>query len=48
MLWIMVMATGPEKKERIVKGDWFTLAKDPPTVKSIFSLKHKERKIVKW
>ena len=39
-----VMVENPRKKERIVKGDWCDPAKDPPTVKSVFSLEHKERK----
>jgi len=34
-----------EKKEKTVKGDWCNLAKDPPTVKSVFSLKHKDEKL---
>ena len=40
------MAVNLEKKERTVKGDWCDSAKDPPTVKSVFSLGHKEKKIV--
>ena len=35
-----------EKKERNVKGDRGDPAKDPPTVESVFSLGHKDRKIV--
>ena len=38
------MAVNPEKKERTIKGDRGDLAKDPPTVKLVFSLGHKERK----
>ena len=33
-----MMAVNPEKKERTIKGDQCDLAKDPPTVKSVFSL----------
>ena len=40
----MVMAMNLDKKERTVKGDWCDPAKDPPMVKSIFSLGHKGRK----
>ena len=40
----MVMAVNPEKKERTVKGDQCDPTKDPPMVKSVFSLGHKERK----
>ena len=35
-----------KRKERTVKGDQCNLAKDPPTVRSIFSLEHKEEKIL--
>ena len=38
------MVVNPEKKERTVKSDKCNPAKDPPTVKSVFSLGHKERK----
>ena len=38
------MVVSLEKKERTVKGDRCDLAKDPPTVKSVFSLGHKDRK----
>ena len=38
------MAMYPEKKESIVKGDQCDPAKDLPMVKSVFSLRHKERK----
>ena len=38
------MAMYPEKKESIVKGNRCDPAKDPPTVKSVFSLGHKEIK----
>ena len=40
------MAINPKKKERTIKGDQCNLAKDPPTVKSVFSLEHKEGKIM--
>ena len=30
-----------KRKERTIKGDWCNPAKDPLTVKSIFSLVHK-------
>ena len=40
----MVMAVNPEKKERIIKGNWCDSAKDLPTIKLDFSLGHKERK----
>ena len=40
----MIIVVNPEKKERTVKGDKCNPAKDPPTVKSVFSLGHKERK----
>ena len=49
MLRAMMMLVSPEKKERTVKGDQHNqrnLAKDPLTVKSVFSLEHKEGKIV--
>ena len=36
----------PEKKERNVKGDQCDLAKDLSMVKSVFSLGHKDGKIV--
>ena len=38
------MAVSPEKKERTVKGDRCDLAKDPLTIKSVFSLEHKDGK----
>ena len=38
------MAVSLEKKERTVKGDQYDPTKDSPTVKSVFSLGHKERK----
>ena len=40
-LWLLGR---PEKKERTVKGDQCDPAKDPPTVKSVFSLGHQEGK----
>ena len=45
MLWDMVLAISLEKKERTVKGDWCDSAKDPPTVKLVFSLEHKNEKL---
>ena len=39
-----VMAVNPEKKVRTAKGDQCDPAKNPPMVKSVFSLGHKERK----
>ena len=44
MLRAMVMAMNPEKKERTIKSDQCDLAKDPLTVKSVFSLGHKDGK----
>ena len=44
MFQTMVMAMNPEKKKRIIKGDWCDPAKDPLTVKSVFSLGHKDGK----
>ena len=38
------MAMYPEKKESTIKGDRCDLAKDPPTIKLVFSLGNKERK----
>ena len=40
----MMMAVSLEKKERIVKGDRCNSAKDPLTVKSVFSLGRKDEK----
>ena len=34
----MMVAVNPEKKKRTMKGDGCDLAKDPPMVKSVFSL----------
>ena len=45
MFQAMVMALGPERKEKTVKGEWCNLAKDPLTIKLIFSLEHKDRKL---
>ena len=45
MLQAMMMALEPERKEKTVKGDQCNLAKDPPTVKSIFSLEHRDEKL---
>ena len=44
MFRTMVMAMNPEKKERIIKGDQCDFAKNPLTVKSVFSLGHKDEK----
>ena len=44
MLQATVMAMSPKKKERTVKSDQCDLTKDPQMVKSVFSLKHKDRK----
>ena len=38
----MVIVVNPEKEERSVKGDQCDLAKDPPTIKSVFFLGHKD------
>ena len=40
------MAMSPKKKERTIKSDQCNSAKDPLTVKSVFSLEHKEGRIV--
>jgi len=34
-----------KRKERTIKGDRYNPAKDPSTIKSIFSLEHKDRKL---
>ena len=44
MLRAMVMAVNPEKKERTIKGDQCDPAKDPPLIKPVFSLGHKDEK----
>ena len=44
MLRTMVMAMNPEKKERTIKGDRCDPTKNPLTVKSVFSLGHKDGK----
>ena len=36
------MALRPKRKEKTVKGDRCKLAKDPPMVKLVFSLEHKD------
>ena len=41
----MVMALGLERKEKTMKGDWCNPAKDPPMIKSIFFLEHKDGKL---
>ena len=43
MFLVMVMAV-TEKKERTIKGDRCDPAKNPPTVKSVFFLEHKDGK----
>ena len=40
------MVVGSKKKERTVKGNWSNPAKDPPTIKSISSLEHKDGELV--
>ena len=45
MLWTTEMALGPKRKEKTVKGDQCNPAKDPPTIKSVFSLEHKDVKL---
>ena len=42
----MVMALEPEKKEKNFKSDWCYSAKDPSTVKSIFSVEHEDGKLL--
>jgi len=44
MFQTMVMAMNPEKKKRTIKGDWCDPTKDSLTVKSVFSLGHKDGK----
>ena len=44
MLRAMVMVVNPKKKERTIKCDQCDLTKDPPTIKSVFSLEHKDGK----
>ena len=44
MFRTMVMAMNPEKKEKTIKGDQCDPTKDPPMVKSVFSLGHKDGK----
>ena len=44
MLQIIIMVVNPEKKERIIKGDWCDPAKDPPMVKLVLSLGYKNGK----
>ena len=44
ILQAMVMAVGPKKKEKTIKGNRCNPAKDPPTIKLVFFL---ERKIEK-
>ena len=45
MFRAMVIVLGPERKEKTGKGDWNNPAKNPPTTKSVFSLKHKDEKL---
>ena len=44
MFRAMVLTVGPERKERTVKGNQCNSAKDPPMVKLVFSLEHKDKK----
>ena len=44
MLRTMMMAVNLEKKERTIKGDRCDPAKDPPTIKLVFSLEHRDGK----
>ena len=44
MLRAMVMVVSPKKKEKTIKGDQCDPTKDPPTIKSVFSLGHKDGK----
>lgn len=44
MLRTMVMVVNPEKKERTIKGDQCDIAKDSPTVMSVFSVGQKHGK----
>ena len=44
ILRAIVIAVSSEKKERIVKGDRCNLTKCPSTIKSAFSLEHKDGK----
>lgn len=41
MLQVAMTVEWPEEKERNYQGDWSELAKDPSTMKSIFSLEYK-------
>ena len=45
MLRAMVMALWSERKGKIVEGDRYNPTKDPPTVKSVFSVEHKDGKL---
>ena len=45
MLRTMEMALAPKRKEKTVKGDQCNPAKDPSTIKSVFSLEHKDVKL---
>ena len=40
----MMMVVNPEKKERTIKYDRCDPANDPPTIKSVFFLEHKDEK----
>ena len=44
MFRAMVMTVSPKKKERTIKGDQCDPAKNPPTIKLVFSLGHKDGK----
>ena len=45
MLMTTMMALGPERKEKTVKGDQCNPVKDPPTIKLVFSLEQKGGKL---
>jgi len=44
MLRAIVIVVNPEKKEITIKGDRHDPYKDPPTIKSVFSLGYKDGK----
>lgn len=46
MLQATVVAWWPEEKKETIKGDWCEPAKNPPTVKSVFSLEYKDGELV--
>ena len=45
MFRTMVIALGPERKEKTVKGDRCNLTKDPLMVRSVFFLEHRDGKL---